>query len=463
MSSYAILLGRQRHVFNDLKALMAAASPEKSGDRLAGIAADTNERRVAARYLLADIPLRTFLEEPLIPYEDDEITRLIVDSHDSTAFSPVAHMTVGQFRDWLLSYECTTAGLSALAPGLTPEMVAAVSKIMRNHDLIVTAAKTSVVTGFRTTIGLKGRLSSRLQPNHPTDDPEGVAGSTLDGLTYGVGDAVIGINPAGDNLEACMRLMELFDRLRQRFDIPMQSCVLTHVTTSIKAVEAGAPLDLVFQSIAGTEAANRGFGVDLKILREGREAALSLKRGTVGDNVMYLETGQGSALSADAHHGVDEQTVEARAYAVARHLKPLIVNTVVGFIGPEYLYDAKQIIRAGLEDHFCGKLLGVPMGVDVCYTNHAEADQDDMDNLMFLLASAGVNFLIAVPGADDVMLNYQSLSYHDIVSLRHSFNRPPAPEFEAWLYRMGLLDGEGRLAPQASSDARRLIDFRASA
>ncbi|WP_156886911.1 ethanolamine ammonia-lyase subunit EutB [Pleomorphomonas oryzae] len=460
MPSYAILLGRQRHVFDDLKALMAAASPEKSGDRLAGIGADTNERRIAARYLLADVPLRTFLEEPLIPYEADEVTRLILDSHDAQAFSPVAHMTVGQFRDWLLSYECTTAELSKLAPGLTPEMVAAVSKIMRNHDLIVAAAKTSVVTGFRTTIGLKGRLSSRLQPNHPTDDPEGVAGSTLDGLTYGVGDAVIGINPAGDNLEACMQLMELFDRLRQRFDIPMQSCVLTHVTTSIKAVEAGAPLDLVFQSIAGTEAANRGFGVDLQVLREGREAALSLKRGTVGDNVMYLETGQGSALSADAHHGVDEQTIEARAYAVARHLKPLIVNTVVGFIGPEYLYDAKQIIRAGLEDHFCGKLLGVPMGVDVCYTNHAEADQDDMDNLMFLLASAGVNFLIAVPGADDVMLNYQSLSYHDIVSLRHSFGRPPAPEFEAWLYRMGLLDGEGRLAPQASSVARNLIDYR---
>jgi ethanolamine ammonia-lyase large subunit len=467
MPSYAILLGRQRHVFEDLKAVMAAASPEKSGDRLAGIAADSNERRVAARYLLADLPLKTFLQEPLIPYEIDEITRLILDGHDADAFSTVAHMTVGQFRDWLLSYECTTAALSALAPGLTPEMVAAVSKLMRNHDLIVVAAKASVVTAFRTTIGLRGRLSSRLQPNHPTDDPEGVAGSTLDGLTYGIGDAVIGINPAGDNLEACTRLMDLFDRLRLRFDIPMQSCVLTHVTTSIKAVEAGAPLDLIFQSIAGTEAANRGFGVDLKLLDEGREAALSLKRGTVGDNVMYLETGQGSALSADAHHGVDEQTLEARAYAVARHLKPLIVNTVVGFIGPEYLYDAKQIIRAGLEDHFCGKLLGVPMGVDVCYTNHAEADQDDMDNLMFLLGSAGVNFLIAVPGADDVMLNYQSLSYHDIVSLRHAFGRPPAPEFQAWLDRMGLLDGDGRLAPPGSSGVRRLIDshfdFRASA
>jgi len=463
MSRRSILLGRERHSFDDLKAVMAAASPEKSGDRLAGIAADSNERRVAARYVLADIPLRSFLDEPLIPYEIDEVTRLILDGHDVEAFSPVAHMTVGQFRDWLMSHDCTTEALTALAPGLTPEMAAAVSKVMRNHDLIVAAAKARVVTGFRTTIGLPDRLSSRLQPNHPTDDPEGVAGSTLDGLTYGIGDAVIGINPAGDNLDACMRLMELFDRLRQRFDIPTQSCVLTHVTTSIKAVEAGAPLDLVFQSVAGTEAANRGFGVDLALLREGREAALSLRRGTVGDNVMYLETGQGSALSADAHHGVDEQTVEARAYAVARHLKPLIVNTVVGFIGPEYLYDAKQIIRAGLEDHFCGKLLGVPMGVDVCYTNHAEADQDDMDNLMFLLASAGVNFLIAVPGADDVMLNYQSLSYHDIVSLRHAFGRPPAPEFEAWLHRMDLVDNDGRLMPQGSQVARRLIDYRASA
>ncbi len=463
MSRRSILLGRERHSFDDLKAVMAAASPEKSGDRLAGIAADSNERRVAARYVLADIPLRSFLDEPLIPYEIDEVTRLILDGHDAEAFAPVAHMTVGQFRDWLMSRDCTTEALTALAPGLTPEMAAAVSKVMRNHDLIVAAAKARVVTGFRTTIGLPDRLSSRLQPNHPTDDPEGVAGSTLDGLTYGIGDAVIGINPAGDNLDACMRLMELFDRLRQRFDIPTQSCVLTHVTTSIKAVEAGAPLDLVFQSVAGTEAANRGFGVDLALLREGREAALSLRRGTVGDNVMYLETGQGSALSADAHHGVDEQTVEARAYAVARHLKPLIVNTVVGFIGPEYLYDAKQIIRAGLEDHFCGKLLGVPMGVDVCYTNHAEADQDDMDNLMFLLASAGVNFLIAVPGADDVMLNYQSLSYHDIVSLRHAFGRPPAPEFEAWLHRMDLIDDDGRLMPQGSQVARRLIDYRASA
>ncbi|MVA25756.1 ethanolamine ammonia-lyase subunit EutB [Agrobacterium vitis] len=465
MASYSIILGRQRHVFDDLKSLMACASPPKSGDQLAGIAASSNERRVAARYVLADLPLKTFLQDMLIPYETDEVTRLIVDSHDVAAFALVSHMTVGQFRDWLLSYEATSEVLAALAPGLTPEMVAAVSKLMRNHDLITVAAKCSVITAFRSTIGLSGRLSSRLQPNHPTDDPEGVAGSTLDGLLYGVGDAVIGINPASDNLEACIRLMHLFDKLRDRFEIPTQSCVLTHVTTSIQAIEAGAPLDLVFQSVAGTQAANHGFGVDLAVLREGREAALSLKRGTVGDNVMYLETGQGSALSADAHHGVDEQTLEVRAYAVAREVKPLLVNTVVGFIGPEYLYDAKQIIRAGLEDHFCGKLLGVPMGVDVCYTNHAEADQDDMDNLMVLLTVAGVNFLIAVPGADDVMLNYQSLSYHDIVGLRHQFNRPPAPEFEAWLKRMGMIDRSGRLAPLPHSNAfsRNLLSYKASA
>ncbi|WP_341486460.1 ethanolamine ammonia-lyase subunit EutB [Pararhizobium sp. A13] len=465
MTAYTIVLGRQRHVFQDLKSVMACASPLKSGDVLAGIAASSNERRVAARYLLADMPLKTFLNDLLIPYEADEVSRLIVDRHNLAAFAPVSHMTVGEFRDWLLSYEATTERLAALAPGLTPEMVAAVSKIMRNHDLIIVAGKCSVITAFRSTIGLPGRLSSRLQPNHPTDDPEGVAGSTLDGLLFGVGDAVIGINPATDNLDACTRLMVLFERLRERFEIPTQSCVLTHVTTSIKAIEAGAPLDLVFQSIAGTEAANGGFGVDLAVLREGQEAALSMKRGTVGNNVMYLETGQGSALSADAHHGVDEQTIEARAYAVAREFKPLLVNTVVGFIGPEYLYDAKQIIRAGLEDHLCGKLLGVPMGVDVCYTNHAEADQDDMDNLMVLLTVAGVNFLIAVPGADDVMLNYQTLSYHDIVGLRHQFSRPPAPEFEAWLERMGMLDRKGRLAPAGSSGAfsRNLLDYKASA
>ncbi|MBI2240335.1 MAG: ethanolamine ammonia-lyase subunit EutB [Magnetospirillum gryphiswaldense] len=440
-------LGGERHVFPDLRALLACASPRRSGDELAGLAADSEKRRVAARMALADLPLSTFLTEALVPYEEDEVTRLIIDGHDTAAFAPVAHMTVGQFRDWLLSYEADAATLAALAPGLTPEMVAAVSKLMRNSDLVAVAAKIRVVTAFRSTIGLDGRLSSRLQPNHPTDDPLGIAASTLDGLLFGVGDAVIGINPATDNVEACCTLLKMLDEVRLRFDIPTQSCVLTHVSNSIRAIEKGAPLDLVFQSVAGTEAANRGFGIDLALLGEAEQAALGLKRGSVGDNVMYFETGQGAALSADAHHGVDQQTVETRAYAVARAFRPLLVNTVVGFIGPEYLYDAKQIIRAGLEDHFCGKLLGLPMGVDVCYTNHAEADQDDMDVLMLLLGNAGVNFLIGVPGADDVMLNYQSLSYHDVVGLRHLLGRKPAPEFESWLMRMGLADPTGKVPP----------------
>ena len=459
MTVYTHDLGRQRHRFGDLKTVMACASPPRSGDALAGIAADSAERRVAARMVLADLPLKTFLHDPLIPYEDDEVTRLIVDTHAAAAFAPVASMTVGEFRDWLLSYEADTPTLAALAPGLTPEMAAAVSKLMRNHDLVTVAAKCRVITGFRSTLGLEGRLSSRLQPNHPTDDPAGIAASTLDGLLFGIGDAVIGVNPATDSVPACITLLEMLDALRQRFGLPVQSCVLSHVTTTLRAIERGAPVDLVFQSIAGTEKANRGFGVTLSLLAEAQQAALALGRGTVGDNVMYFETGQGAALSADAHHGVDQQTVEARAYAVARAFRPLLVNTVVGFIGPEYLYDSKQIIRAGLEDHFCAKLLGVPMGCDVCYTNHAEADQDDMDVLMTLLAAAGVTFLIAVPGADDVMLNYQSLSYHDVLGLRHLFKRQPAPEFQAWLESVGWLDGQGRLPPAATAGTlgRRLL------
>ncbi|MGC2777268.1 MAG: ethanolamine ammonia-lyase subunit EutB [Bradyrhizobium sp.] len=441
----------ETHVFDDLRTLLACASPRRSGDELAGVAADSAARRVGARMALADVPLRRFLDEPLIPYEDDEVTRLILDSHDATAFAPVASLTVGELRETLMSWEADADRLAALAPGLTPEMVAAVSKLCGNGDLIAIAAKCRVVTGFRSTIGLPGRLSSRLQPNDPTDDPLAIAAGTLDGLLFGMGDAVIGINPATDNVEACMRLLTMLDELRLKFEVPTQSCVLSHVTTSIHAIEKGAPLDLVFQSIAGTEAANAGFGVTLALLAEAQEAALSLKRGTVGSNVMYFETGQGAALSAEAHHGLDQQTVEARAYAVARAFSPLLVNTVVGFIGPEYLYDAKEIIRAGLEDHFCAKLLGVPMGCDVCYTNHAEADQDDMDDLALLLAAANVNFLIAVPGADDIMLNYQSLSHHDVMRLRHLLGRRPAPEFEAWLARMGLLDDNGRVPPLSGS------------
>jgi ethanolamine ammonia-lyase large subunit len=453
MARYVHSVGQQRYRFADLKAVLACASPRRSGDELAGISAGSEAERVAARRVLADLPLAHFLSESVIPYEADDVTRLIIDSHDATAFAPLASLTVGGLRDWLLSYGADSRALAAVARGLTPEMAAAVSKLMRNQDLIVVAAKCRVITAFRSTIGRDGCLSSRLQPNHPTDDPEGVLASTLDGLRFGIGDAVIGINPAGDSLAACVALLDLLDRLRQRLSIPTQSCVLAHVTTTLAAIEHGAPVDLVFQSIAGSQAANDGFGISLALLAEAQQAALALGRGTVGSDVMYFETGQGSALSAGAHFGVDQQTIEARAYGVARAYRPLLVNSVVGFIGPEYLFDAKQIIRAGLEDHFCGKLLGLPMGMDVCYTNHAEADQDDMDVLSTLLGVAGVNFLIAVPGADDIMLNYQSLSYHDVLGLRQQLGRRPAPEFDAWLAAMGLLDGDRRLPPWAADAA----------
>jgi ethanolamine ammonia-lyase large subunit len=442
---YSATVGGTAHQFDSLRTVLAKASPDRSGDRLAGLAAESDEERVAARRVLADLPLTVFLEEPVVPYENDEVTRLIVDSHDTAAFAPVAHLTVGAFRNWLLSYETTTEELTLLAPGLTPEMAAAVSKLMRNQDLVQVARKCQVVTRFRNTIGLPGRLSVRLQPNHPNDDPHGIAASILDGLLYGCGDAVIGINPATDNIPAAIDLLHLVDEVRQRYDIPTQSCVLTHITNTVAAIERGAPVDLAFQSVAGTEAANRAFGVDLALLAEAHDATRSLRRGTVGDDVMYFETGQGSALSADAHHGVDQQTLEARAYAVARRFSPLLVNTVVGFIGPEYLFDGKQIIRAGLEDHFCGKMLGIPMGCDVCYTNHAEADQDDMDNLLTLLGVAGCTYVMGVPGADDIMLNYQSTSFHDALYVRSVLGLRPAPEFEDWLERMGLLDDERRV------------------
>ncbi|MFN3672597.1 MAG: ethanolamine ammonia-lyase subunit EutB [Bosea sp. (in: a-proteobacteria)] len=443
--AYSCTLGGTRHVFKDLKALLAKATPPRSGDALAGVAAESHEQMMAARFALADLPLQRFLDEVVIPYERDEVTRLIIDRHDLQAFAPVAALTVGEFRDWLCSEAATTAALTRLAPGLTPEMVAAVCKLMRNQDLILVARKCSVVTRFRNTIGLPGRLSVRLQPNHPTDDAAGILASTIDGLLYGCGDAVIGINPATDNLGQIGDLVRMLDALIRRFEIPTQSCLLTHVTSSIALIEQGAPVDLVFQSIAGTQAANASFGVSLALLQEGLEAGRSLGRGSLGQNLMYFETGQGSALSANAHHGVDQQTLEARAYAVARRFEPLLVNTVVGFIGPEYLYDGKQIIRAGLEDHFCGKLLGLPMGCDICYTNHAEADQDDMDTLLTLLGTAGVSFIMGVPGADDIMLNYQSTSFHDQLYIREVLGLKRAPEFEAWLGRMGLSDGAGRL------------------
>lgn len=446
-SPYRQILGQQTWNFADLREVMAKATPARSGDQLAGIAAGSAVERMAARLCLADVPLRRFLQEALVPYETDEVTRLILDTHDAAAFAPVAPLTVGEFREWLLRDETDAQALSALAPGLTPEMVAAVSKLMRNQDLIAVARKCRVVTRFRNTIGLPGRLAVRLQPNHPTDDLRGIAASIVDGLLYGVGDAVIGVNPATDSIPALTRLVHMLDEVITSLGVPTQACVLTHVTNTLQMVEQRAPVDLVFQSIAGTEATNTSFGVNLALLAEAREAALSLGRGTLGDNVMYFETGQGSALSANAHHGVDQQTCEARAYAVARHFKPLLTNTVVGFIGPEYLYDGKQIIRAGLEDHFCGKLLGVPLGCDVCYTNHAEADSDDMDTLLTLLGTAGITFIMGVPGADDIMLNYQSTSFHDALYLREVLGLRRAPEFEAWLQSIHLTDPSGRLRP----------------
>ena len=446
--SFSHSIGGMVWRFDSLRELMAKASPARSGDFLAEVAAGSDAERAAAQMALADVPLKRFLTDALIPYEADEVTRLIVDSHDRAAFAAVSHLTVGGFRDWLLGDDATEASLKALAPGLTPEMAAAVSKIMRVQDLVLVAQKIRVVTRFRNTVGLRGRMSTRLQPNHPTDDPAGIAASVLDGLLYGNGDAMIGINPATDSVSAISELLKMLDGVIRHYEIPTQSCVLTHVTSSVAAIEKGVPLDLVFQSIAGTEAANSGFGISLEILREGYEAGLSLKRGPLGDNLMYFETGQGSALSANAHHGVDQQTCEARAYAVARHFNPFLVNTVVGFIGPEYLYNGKQIIRAGLEDHFCGKLLGVPMGCDICYTNHAEADQDDMDVLLTLLGVAGINFIMGIPGSDDVMLNYQTTSFHDALYARKTLGLRPAPEFEEWLTRMDILrqdDGGVRL------------------
>ncbi|MDA0776097.1 MAG: ethanolamine ammonia-lyase subunit EutB [Proteobacteria bacterium] len=435
---YKTLIGHQHYVFNDLKTLMAKATPLRSGDQLAGVAAENATERVAAQMALADVPLKQFLTEALISYEQDEITRLIIDEHRSDLFAPISHFTVGDFRNWLLSEDATTQKLQQLALGLTPEMVAAVSKIMRNQDLILVASKCEVITQFRNTIGLKGHLSTRLQPNHPTDDLLGISASILDGLMYGNGDAVIGINPATDNLQNLSELLKLLDHVIQEHHIPTQSCVLTHISSGIQLAEKNVPIDLMFQSIAGTQRANEGFGINLELLREGYEATLALKRGTVGQNVMYFETGQGSALSSNAHHGVDQQTLEVRAYAVARKFKPLLVNTVVGFIGPEYLYNGKQIIRAGLEDHFCGKLLGLPMGCDICYTNHADADQNDMDVLLTLFGAAGLNFIMGIPGSDDVMLNYQTTSFHDALYLRQLLGLKAAPEFDLWLAEQGI-------------------------
>ncbi len=444
--------GSVSYRFKSLKELMAKATPLRSGDVLAGVAAESEEERVVAQRVLSEVPLSYFLEEPLIPYEEDEVTRLIFDSHDAAAFAPVAGLSVGEFRDWLLVEASSDGDIARIGKGITPEMAAAVSKLMRLQDLVLVASRCKVVSKFRNTIGLPGRFSVRLQPNHPTDDLKGIAASTLDGLLYGCGDAVIGVNPATDNVENIVRLLDMLDTVRDRYAIPTQTCILTHITSTMKAIELGAPVDLAFQSIAGSEAANKSFGIDLSLLKEAWEATLALKRGTVGEDVMYFETGQGSALSANAHHGLDQQTMETRAYAVARVFRPLLVNTVVGFIGPEYLYNGKQIIRAGLEDHFCGKLMGLPMGVDVCYTNHAEADQDDMDTLLTLLGAANCNFVMGIPGADDIMLNYQSTSFHDAAYLRKILGKQPAPEFQAWLEKMQVSRPGGDLMPITRSN-----------
>jgi len=450
--NYSTIIRGHVYRFNDLKDLLAKATPLRTGDVLAGLNAASYEERVAAQIVLADVPLKTFLNEVVVPYEADEITRLIIDSHEAEAFAAISHFTVGELRDWLLSDEVDTVVLKKIATGLTPEMVAAVSKIMANQDLIAAAQKCEVVTRFRNTIGLKGHFSTRLQPNHPTDDAKGVAASIIDGLLLGSGDAVIGINPATDSPATVLKLLRMIDILRQQFDMPVQSCVLSHITTTLELINKNpdAPVDLCFQSIGGTENTNTSFGVSLALIEEAYQATLSLNRGSIGKNVMYFETGQGSALSADAHHGVDQQTCEARAYAIARKFNPLLVNTVVGFIGPEYLYDGKQIIRAALEDHFCGKLLGLPMGVDVCYTNHAEADQDDMDNLLTLLGVAGCNFIMGIPGSDDIMLNYQSTSFHDALYLRRVLGLKPAPEFEHWLMKQGITDKNGNITTNRS-------------
>ncbi|MGK5057279.1 ethanolamine ammonia-lyase subunit EutB [Janthinobacterium sp. LB2P49] len=446
MPRFSHTIDSHTYAFASLKELLAKATPPRSGDVLAGVAAASARERVAAQLALADVPLSLFLNEALVPYEDDEVTRLIIDSHARAAFAPISHLCVGDFRDWLLDDATDTQTLARVAAGITPEMAAAVSKLMRLQDLVLVARKCKVVTALRNTLGLASRLSTRLQPNHPTDDATGIAASILDGLLLGSGDAVIGINPATDNVAQVVSLLHLLDAVIGQYQIPTQSCVLTHITNTLEAIRRGAPVDLVFQSVAGTQAANRSFGIDLALLAEGQAAALSLGRGTVGNNVMYFETGQGSALSAGAHHGMDQQTCEARAYAVARAYQPLLVNSVVGFIGPEYLYDGKQIMRAGLEDHFCAKLLGLPMGCDVCYTNHAEADQDDMDALLTMLGVAGCNFIMGVPGADDIMLGYQSTSFHDALYARRVLGLRPAPEFEAWLARMQITDAQGRLS-----------------
>ena len=446
--------------FTNLPQLFAKANEEKSGDQLAGIGASSERERVAAKKKLADLTLDEIVRQPLIPPEQDDVTRLILESFDQNGFDPIRSMTVGELREYILADSTSEADLHALQWAIIPEIAAAVTKIMSNKDLVLASARIRNVTRCRNTMGERGVLGIRIQPNHPRDDIGGILLAAFEGLAYGCGDAVIGVNPATDSAEVVATILSGLSRLVEIYKIPTQTCCLAHVTTQLAALKAGSPVDLLFQSIAGTEAANRSFGITLGLLREGLEQVLEHhgKRDVewVGKNVMYFETGQGSALSADAHHGVDQVTLEARAYGVARVFDPFLVNSVVGFIGPEYLYDEKQITRAGLEDHFMGKLLGLPMGCDVCYTNHAAADQNSADNLMLLLTAAGCNYFMGVPCSDDVMLNYQSTSYHDALSVRRLFHQRPAPEFLAWLQNVGIYS-DTEPAPLDASAKRQLM------
>ena len=432
----------ERFIFSDLRELFAKANEEKSGDQLAGLAARSERERIAAKYKLADLPLAEIVQQPLIDPADDDVSRLILETFDQEAFGTLRSMTIGEFREYILDDATDEAELKRLQQAITPEIVAAVAKIMSNKDLVLASAKIRNITRCRNTMGERGVLGIRVQPNHPSDDLGGILLAAFEGLLYGCGDAVIGVNPATDSVETVSSILHALNRLVETYKIPTQTCCLAHITTQLAALNRGMPVDLLFQSIAGTEAANRSFGITLAMLREGREQVLehhSQRNGSwKGNNLMYFETGQGSALSAEAHNGVDQLTLEARAYGVARVFEPFLVNSVVGFIGPEYLYDERQIIRAGLEDHFMGKLLGLPMGCDVCYTNHAAADQNSADNLLLLLAAAGCNYFMGVPCADDVMLNYQSTSYHDALGVRRIFKLRPAPEFLSWLEEMGI-------------------------
>src|SRR5579863_4852184 len=431
--------------FRDLRELFAKANEEKSGDQLAGIAARSERERVAAKRKLADLSLGDIVRRPLIDPSEDDVTRLILETYDQVAFRPLASMTVGEFRELLLDDETTDVQIQQLPNVIIPEIAAAVAKLMSNKDLVLAAAKIRNITRCRNTLGERGVLGIRVQPNHPADDIGGILLAAFEGLLYSCGDAVIGVNPATDSVETVSAILMGLNRLIDAYEIPTQTCCLAHITTQLAALDRGAPIDLLFQSVAGTEAANLSFGITLTMLREGRERVLAhhgqRDARWAGNHVMYFETGQGSALSADAHHGVDQLTLEARAYGVARSFQPFLVNSVVGFIGPEYLYDERQIIRAGLEDHFMGKLLGLPMGCDVCYTNHAAADQNSADNLLVLLAAAGCNYFMGVPSSDDVMLNYQSTSYHDALAARKLFHLRPAPEFLAWLQSAGIFRG----------------------